>query len=259
MAIRLVVLGSGSAGNATCIEGGGARILLDAGFSCRELAGRLQAVGVDPHRLDALVITHEHADHIRGAALFSARHRVPIYCTEATFRAAGLRRQGIAAHVSVEPGRAFTVGGMTLHPFEVPHDAVETLGYSVECDGGRVGYATDLGHDPDPVRRGLRDCDLLMLESNHDLEMLQAGPYPYVVKQRVLGRHGHLDNETAAALACDVASERTARLVLAHLSRTNNRPDLALRAARRGFERAGRRPPELHPADQWVPSPWFEV
>ena len=205
------------------------------------------------------MITHEHADHIRGAALFSARYRVPIHCTAATFRAAGLSHHPIAAHRPVEPGGPFAVGGMTLRPFIVPHDAVETVGYTVECEGARIGYATDLGHDAEPARQALRDCDLLVLESNHDVEMVQSGPYPYVVKQRVLGRHGHLDNETAAALACDVASDRTARLVLAHLSRTNNRPELALRAARRGFEARGRRLPELHPADQWIPSTWFEV
>ena len=264
MALRLAVLGSGSAGNATCIEGGGARLLLDAGFSCRELGTRLRAVGVEPHRLDAIVITHEHADHIRGAALFSRTHRVPVYCTEATFRAAGLARagvhgDGVFAHVEVEAGVAFEVGGLRLVPFPVPHDAVDTVGYSVTCGEGRFGYATDLGHDPEPVRAALGDCDLLMLESNHDVEMLQRGPYPWVVKERVLGRHGHLDNETAAALLCDVATERTRRVILAHLSRTNNRPDLALRAARGEFERRGRTAPDLHPAGQAAPSGWFEV
>ena len=146
MAIRLVVLGSGSAGNATCIEGGGARILLDAGFSCRELAARLRGAGVEPERLDAIVITHEHADHARGAALFSRTFRVPVYCTPETFRAAHLDRQEVCAHHTVEAGRPFAVGGMTLTPFHVPHDAVSTVGYAVECGGGRIGYATDLGH-----------------------------------------------------------------------------------------------------------------
>ncbi len=257
--MRLAVLGSGSAGNATCIEGDGARILLDAGFSCREIAGRLRAAGVEPHRLDALVITHEHADHVRGASLFSRTFAVPVYCTAATFRAAALDRQGVHAHAAVEAGAAFSIGGMILTPFAVPHDAAETVGYLVESGDERVGYATDLGHPPEEVRESLRDCDLLMLEANHDVDMLRAGPYPETVKRRVLGRHGHLDNEAAADLACDVARGRTARIVLAHLSRTNNRPELALEAARRGFERAGRRPPRLHPADQWVPSPWFEV
>ena len=264
MGIRLAVLGSGSAGNATCIEGGGARVLLDAGFSCRELKARLEAVGVAPQRIDALVVTHEHADHIRGAALFSQKFRVPLYCTAATFRAAGLERagvygHGVFSHVEVKPGVAFEIGGLRLHPFPVPHDAVETVGYAVECDGGRFGYATDLGHNTGTVREALRDCDLLMLESNHDVEMLRAGPYPQVVKDRVLSRHGHLDNEAAATLLCDVATERTRRVILAHVSRTNNRPDLAVGATRREFERRGRKTPDLHPAVQASPSTWFHA
>ncbi len=262
--MRVAVLGSGSAGNATCIEGDGARLLLDAGFSCRELAARLRAVGIEPHRLDGVLVTHEHADHVRGAALFSKTYKVPLYCTPATFRAAGLERatpHGHCAHAhrAVEPGASFALGGMTVSAFPVPHDAVDTVGYTVECEGRQFGYATDLGHDAEPVRRALTGSDLLMLESNHDLDMLREGPYPQVVKRRVLGRHGHLDNEMAAALLCDVATERTRRVILAHLSRTNNRPELALQAARREFERRGRRAPDLHPAGQAAPSPWFEV
>ncbi len=259
MAIRLAVLGSGSAGNATCIEGGGARILLDAGFSCREMTGRLRAIGVEPHRLDGLVLTHEHADHMRGASLFSRTFKVPVYCTSGAFGAGGLDTQGVHAHHPVEAGVPFIIGALTLRPFPVPHDAVETVGYVVEAGEERVGYATDLGHPPEAVHGSLRGCDLLMLESNHDVEMVRAGPYPESVKRRVLGRHGHLDNETAAELLREVVSGRTRTIILAHLSRTNNRPDLAVRAARDGFERAGRRPPRLHAADQWIPSPWFEV
>jgi phosphoribosyl 1,2-cyclic phosphodiesterase len=264
MGIRVVVLGSGSAGNATCIEGGGTRVLLDAGFSCRELGTRLRAVGVEPHRLDAVLITHEHADHIRGAALFSRTYKVPVYCSSATFRAAGLEGasvhgHGVFAHVPVVPGKAFEVGGLRLRSFPVPHDAVEAVGYAVECEGGRLAYATDLGHDPLSVREALRDCDLLMLESNHDVEMLRRGPYPQVVKERVLGRHGHLDNETSAALLREVATGRTRRVILAHLSRTNNRPKLALEAAQREFERHGKTAPAMHAAGQASPSPWFEV
>jgi phosphoribosyl 1,2-cyclic phosphodiesterase len=259
MAVRLVVLGSGSAGNATCIEGGGARLLIDAGFSCRDLAARLEAAGVAPQRLDALLITHEHADHVRGAALFSQKYRVPVYCTDATYAAAGLERQPLHARRPVRAGESFAVGGLRLLPFRVPHDAVETVGYAVESNGTRVGYATDLGHGADEVRRVLAGCDLLVLESNHDVDMLRRGPYPEVVKDRVLGRHGHLDNDSAAELLGAVASERTRLVVLAHVSRTNNRPDLALAAARRRFEALGRRAPLLHPADQLAPSPWFEA
>jgi phosphoribosyl 1,2-cyclic phosphodiesterase len=259
MAVRLVVLGSGSAGNATCIEADGARVLIDAGFSARDLAARLQAVGVAPHRLDGVVITHEHADHVRGAALFSRTHRVPVWCTAATYRAAGLGRQGLFAHREVEAGVPFAVGGLRLVPFRVPHDAVETVGYRVESNGTRIGYATDLGHDAAEVRAALGGCDLLVLEANHDVDMLRRGPYPQGIKDRVLSRHGHLDNETTAGLLGDLTEGRTRAVVLAHLSRTNNSPGLALDAARRRFERLGRRVPALHAAEQFAPSPWFEA
>lgn len=259
MGIRLVVLGSGSAGNATLIEGGGARLLLDAGFSSRDLAARLLAVGVEPHRLDTVLVTHEHADHVRGASLFSRTHRVSVRCTARTLRAASLDRQGLHRHLPVEAGMPFVIGDLTITPFPVPHDAVDTVGYVFETNGTRVAYATDFGHAADAVRERLRDADILMLESNHDVDMLRTGPYPQVVKDRVLGRHGHLDNDTAAGLASEAATDRTARVVLLHLSRTNNRPDVALGTWRGRFDRDGRRAPALHAAAQDRPSPWFEA
>ena len=254
MAIRLTVLGSGSGGNATLIEGGGARVLLDAGFSCRTLAQRLRAVGVEPGTIDALLVTHEHVDHVRGAAGFSAAFGTPIHATRGTALAAGL-----AGVETVAAGRRFALGDLAILPFAVPHDAAETVGFLLEARGSRVGYATDLGHVPEGVRRDLGDCDLLVLESNHDREMLRLGPYPERVKARVLSRHGHLDNEQAADLLCDVACGRTRAVVLAHLSRTNNRPDLALETARRRFAERGGRPPILHAAEQTRPTPWFEA
>jgi len=259
MHIRVTVLGSGSAGNATLIEGDGARVLLDAGFSCRELAARLRGLDVAPDRLDALVITHEHADHVRGAERFCRTFGVPVYATRATARAAGLADALDGALHEVTPGTPFAIGGLTLMPFPLPHDAVDTVGYTIECGDARVGYATDLGHATDAARRGLRDCDLLILEANHDVGMLQAGPYPAMVKQRVLGRHGHLDNDSSAALACEAVTDRTRHLILAHLSRTNNRPDLALQATRQCFERDGRRAPRLYAASQARASPRFEI
>jgi phosphoribosyl 1,2-cyclic phosphodiesterase len=259
MTIRLTVLGSGSAGNATCIVGNGSRLLLDAGFSCRQLGARLEAVGVTPAGLDGIVVTHEHVDHVRGAALFARKHDVPIYCTPSTARAAGLDGVDGAALRSIIPDEPFAVGGLQIKSFPVPHDAVETIGCTVECNGARIGYATDFGHAADSVRQGLADCDLLILEANHDVAMLQSGPYPEQVKRRVLGRHGHLDNETSARLASEVVSERTGCIVLAHLSAKNNRPDLALAAVGKRFERDGRKKPGLYAAGQAEPSPWFEI
>jgi phosphoribosyl 1,2-cyclic phosphodiesterase len=258
MAIRAAILGSGSAGNATCIEGGGSRLLLDAGFSCRQLTDRLAAIGVAPESLDGIVVTHEHADHVRGAARFSTTHGVPIYCTPKTARAAGLDADGLPI-LPIEADRPFAIGGLEVSPFPVPHDAVETIGCAVISGGARIGYATDLGHAAEAVRIGLGDCDLLILEANHDAAMLDSGPYPEMVKRRVRGRHGHLDNETSAGLVSEVVSERTLRVVLAHLSARNNRPDLAIAAVRRRLDRDGRRRPGLCAAGQDAPSPWFEI
>jgi len=258
MAIRLAVLGSGSGGNATLIDAGSIRLLLDAGFSCRGLVQRLRFVGVEPESIDALLITHEHTDHVSGAAGFARSFGVPIYCTPGTGRAAGLEAEGCEVR-RVAAGVTLTLDGVRIEPFAVPHDAVETVGYVLEAGGARLGYATDLGHGPGSVRERLGDCDLLILESNHDVDLLRQGPYPEVVKQRVLSRHGHLDNEAAADLLCEVAWERTQAVVLAHLSRTNNRPDLALAAARRRFAQHGRKAPALHAAEQGRPTPWFEA
>ena len=258
MAIRLTVLGSGSGGNATLIDAGSVRLLLDAGFSCRALVQRLRFVGVEPGSIDALLITHEHSDHIAGASGFSRSFDVPIYCTAGTARAAGLEADGCDVR-TLAAGRPVALDGVRIDPFAVPHDAVETVGYILEAAGARLGYATDPGHGPGSVRDRLRGCDLLILESNHDVDLLRQGPYPEIVKQRVLSRHGHLDNDEAADVLCDVTRDGTRTAVLAHLSRTNNRPDLALAAARRRFAEHGRKAPALHAAEQGRPSPWFEA
>jgi phosphoribosyl 1,2-cyclic phosphodiesterase len=160
---------------------------------------------------------------------------------------------------AIVAGTPLHLDGVRIEPFAVPHDAVETVGYVLEAGGARLGYATDLGHAPSGVRDRLRGCDLLILESNHDVDLLRQGPYPETVKQRVLSRHGHLDNEEAADLLRDVALDGTRSVILAHLSHTNNRPDLALLAVRRRFAVHGRTPPSLHAAEQARPSRWFEA
>jgi phosphoribosyl 1,2-cyclic phosphodiesterase len=258
MAIRLATLGSGSGGNATLVEGGGARVLIDAGFSCRRLVQRLRFVGLDPAAVDAILLTHEHGDHVAGAATFAASFGTPIYCTRGTAAAAGLTAGGLTP-VIVRDGGTFAIAGMQVLPFAVPHDAAETVGFVIEAGGARAGYVTDLGHDPETVRAPLRGADLLVVESNHDVEMLRAGPYPEHVKARVLGRHGHLDNETSAGILADVAGRATRVIILAHLSATNNQPALALAAARRRLGRGAHPVPTLHPAAPEQPSPWFEA
>jgi len=248
--LRVVVLGSGSGGNSTLVEGPRGRLLIDCGLSARETARRLARVGCDPMAIDAVVISHEHSDHVRGAAMFSRRYGVPLYVTADTAVAAGLSPDGVAGLVHTEAGRAFSVGGLDVHPFSVPHDAVDNVGLIVECEGTRLGYATDLGHPSRLVLQRLMDCDVLVTEANHDPGMLRDGPYPWSVKQRILGRHGHLSNEEMANVVAAVATARTRHLFLAHMSETNNTPGLALEAGRRALEEAGRCGVRVHVARQ---------
>ncbi len=235
-----MVLASGSSGNCTLVEGERARVLIDCGLSARESARRLREVGCDPVRVDAVIVSHEHADHVGGAAAFSRRFGVPVHATPATARAAGLEASRLAGLAAFEAGAAFQVGDLTVSPFSVPHDSVDNVGLVVSCGASRLGYATDLGHVPALAIERLRECDVLVTEANHDPRMLEAGPYPWSVKQRIMSRHGHLSNDQMAALVAGSASTRTRHLFLAHLSRVNNTPELALAACRRALEDAGR-------------------
>lgn len=240
MAVRVEVLGSGSRGNCTFVQGGRTRLLLDAGFSATEIARRLHAIGESPEHLSAVVVTHEHGDHVGGVSVLARRWGIPVACAREVHEAARLAQEGIPEWLPVEAGRSFDIGDVRLDPFLVPHDASLTLGFRLTAEGVRIGYCTDLGHVTMLVRERLRSCHLLVLESNHDLEMLREGPYPWMLKQRVGGRHGHLSNEAAGTLLEDVVDGESQVVALAHLSETNNAPELALSEARSALERAGR-------------------
>jgi phosphoribosyl 1,2-cyclic phosphodiesterase len=257
--LRVCVLGSGSGGNAVVVESAGRRLLLDAGFSCRELERRMKQVGLDPKGFDAVILTHEHEDHVRGAARFGGRHDVPIYATEGTLRGADLRGATAAPLREIRSGEPFEVPGFHVEPFSIPHDAREPVGFVVEDSAGRrVGLASDLGSRSQLAWARLRELDLLLLEYNHDLEMLRNGPYPWHLKQRISSGHGHLSNRAAAEGMPDLLCDRLRFLVLYHLSRTNNLPALALAAAAEALarERAGA---ELVLSDQFEPSSWLEI
>ena len=185
MGVQVTVLGSGSRGNATVVSSCRTRILVDAGFSCRETLRRMQAAGEEPERLDAILISHEHADHVTGLAVLARKLRVPVYMTEATreaWRRWARNSDGEAPELekseTFEAGRRFTVGDITVDSFTIPHDAADPVGFCFRADGIQVGVLTDLGYLPGNVRQHLKGCDLLMVESNHDLEMLRVGPYP---------------------------------------------------------------------------------
>lgn len=227
--LRVAVLGSGSSGNVLVVESEGRRLLVDAGFSAKEMARRLATLGLDPDAFDGLVLTHEHSDHVRGARVYAKRHGLPVWGTRGTLEASGLAAvESISCH-TLESGRPAEVGSFEVQPFSIPHDASEPIGMVIEDSRGRrVGLIADLGTRSQLAWAALADVDVLVLETNHDLDMLRRGPYPWPLKQRVAGRHGHLSNRDAADGVRDLVSDRLSLVVLYHLSRTNNRPALAL-------------------------------
>jgi phosphoribosyl 1,2-cyclic phosphodiesterase len=260
--MRMTVLASGSKGNSTLVASSRTRILVDAGLSCRELLKRMQMANEDPASIDALLITHEHQDHVQGVAVLARRLGVPVYFTQATHRAwmrwmmpqkrltyaawLALRRQPprveesekTPAEKTEDPcslpgvqyftaGTGFSIGDIAVTPFTIPHDAADPVGFVFEADGVRMAIATDLGYMPPNVKMAIRNCDVLMLESNHDLEMLRDGPYPWSVKQRVMSRVGHLSNDAASDFLEKNYDGNASYVVLAHLSESNNLPELA--------------------------------
>ncbi len=258
VALRVVVLGSGSAGNALVVESGARRLMIDAGFSCREIERRLSAVGIAEAEFDALILTHEHTDHVKGATRFAQRHRVPVFATQGTFD--GMRRASIAFEARLlASGRPVEIGDFVVEPFAIPHDAREPIGLVIEDPTGRrIGLVADLGARSRLAWERLTDLDALILETNHDLDMLREGPYPWPLKQRVASSHGHLSNRDAADGLSDVDSSRLQWVMLYHLSRTNNLPDLATDEVATALDR-NRSGARIWVSDQFAPSPWLEV
>jgi phosphoribosyl 1,2-cyclic phosphodiesterase len=254
VAVRILPLGSSSSGNAILLEFGPTRLLVDAGLSSRELARRLEAAGVAPESLSGILLTHEHHDHSRGTERFSSRHRVPVLCVPETLEAMNLSRVHVAGFHAIEPGTRFDVDGVRVDPFPVPHDAASPVGFVLTGEGVRVGIALDLGHATSLVVERLRGCHVLVVESNHDDGMLQAGPYPWHLKQRISGRMGHLSNAEAAALLARTADESCRAVVLAHLSERNNTAALARSAASSALAVAGRKRYEMRVAEARRPT-----
>ncbi len=291
--MRMTVLASGSKGNSTLVSSSRTRILVDAGLSCRELLKRMQMADEDPAAIDALLITHEHQDHVQGVSVLARKLGVPVYFTQATHRAwmrwmmpqkrltyaawLAQRQQDLARRQAAEAtpeaavvvaeeealcsdesqpsssgpgqedpcslpgvtyfaaGSGFWIGDIAITPFTIPHDAADPVGFVFEADGVRMAIATDLGYMPPNVKMAIRNCDVLMLESNHDLEMLRDGPYPWSVKQRVMSRVGHLSNEAASDFLEKNYDGNASYVVLAHLSECNNLPELARVTAERAL------------------------
>ncbi|MEE8523763.1 MAG: MBL fold metallo-hydrolase, partial [Thermoanaerobaculia bacterium] len=260
------VLGSGSGGNSVVVESKGRRILIDAGFSCRQIEKRLAGLGGDAESVEALLLTHEHQDHCRGAAVFLRRHEMPLYATEGTLAAIGSSRAWQRFSPTAEvvtSGEPFEITGtdplFRVEAFGVPHDAREPVGYVIEDSAGcRLGVVADLGSRTQLAWGRLTDLDCLLLETNHDLSMLRAGPYPWHLKQRIASRHGHLSNGEAAAGLPELVSDRLRTVVLYHLSETNNQPDLASRAIAEKLAAVGCGA-EVMVTRQDVATSWIEI
>ena len=237
--MKVTVLGSGSRGNAILVESGAVRLLVDAGFSGKDLARRMTAVEVEPESITALLITHDHGDHTRGMGVFSRRFGTPLYMTPRTRRACRKLLKGTEPVVEYDSSRPIDLGPLRIDPFLTVHDAVDPIAVTVTdtATGSKLGVATDLGRPTTSVRAALASSHLLVLESNHDDAQLWNGPYPWSVKQRIASSHGHLSNRAAAALAAELFHEALAGVILAHLSDSCNDPALAHDVVGRALER----------------------
>jgi phosphoribosyl 1,2-cyclic phosphodiesterase len=238
--VRLTVLASGSKGNCAVISSTRTRVLIDAGISHRELRKRAALCAEELSGLDAILITHEHADHVSGLRVLAKKTGAAVYMTRASYREwqhwereqQSEEPAKIERLETFEAGRRFWIGDIDITPFTIPHDAADPVGFTFSIEGVKVGFVTDLGYIPASVKHHLKGCDGLVIESNHDLEMLRTGPYPWMVKQRVMSRTGHLSNDALAEFLADsYDSASAAFLVLAHISEQNNHPAIARKTA----------------------------
>ncbi len=225
--VQVCVLASGSKGNAIWIADDRTQILFDAGLSGIEIQRRCQSKGLDPAKLNAIIVSHEHADHIQGVGVLSRRFHLPIYISEKTEKTAGRYLGKVSDIRYFDCGTSFSVNSLNISPFSIPHDAEDPAGFTINRNGIKIGIATDLGIATAMVKERLKACQVLVLEANHDPDMLIKGPYPWPLKQRIQGRTGHLSNIDSRELLSDLKHAGLQHVVLAHLSETNNTPEKA--------------------------------
>jgi phosphoribosyl 1,2-cyclic phosphodiesterase len=254
--VRLTILGSGSSGNCAYVETEECRILIDAGFSLRQTRQRLATIGRAPENLTAILVTHEHSDHVQGLAALNQKLRVPIYCNRDTKEAVEFQLQTRLDCRLFATGSSFDIGDVTVETFTIPHDAQDPVGFMLRTPCGNLGFLTDLGHTTRLALERVRAANVLLLESNHDVKMLQDCPHrPWSLKQRILGRHGHLSNEAAAEAAEMIMTSDLRHLYLGHLSRECNRPALAYSVMQERMSKIGAAHLRVELASQSEPSP----
>ncbi|MFD1019443.1 MBL fold metallo-hydrolase [Thalassobacillus hwangdonensis] len=264
MTLRFSVLASGSTGNAFYIETAQERILVDAGLSGKKLDGLFAGVDIDPSKITKVLVTHEHSDHIKGLGIIARKYNLPIYANEKTWKAMepalGKLTVDQKFHFGMEETKTF--GDLDIESFGVSHDAADPMFYTFHHEGKKVALVTDLGYVSERIKKTVEGADAYIFESNHDVDMLRMGRYPWNVKRRILGDSGHVSNEDCALALTDLITDKTKRIYLAHLSQDNNMKDLARMSVdnvlkERGFETGSRI--ELHDTDPNAPTPLYVV
>ena len=255
MAVQFTILASGSTGNCAYLETDQTRLLIDAGLSARQIRQRLLGLGRTPENLTGILITHEHSDHIQGLAVLAAKLRLPIYCNRLTKEAVELQFQTPFEFRLFSTGATFELGDVLVDTFSVPHDAYDPVGFLIHTNCCKIGFLTDLGHTTKLVIERVRRANILVLETNHDMKLLQEDlRRPWSIKQRIASRHGHLSNAAAAEAVEEIASEELKHLYLGHLSSDCNRPELAHATVSQGLLRAGATHVRVETASQAAPS-----
>lgn len=260
MPVRLTIFGSGSAGNCAYVETDEARVLVDAGLSPRQIRQRLAGIGRVPENLTGILITHEHSDHIQGLTGIAGKLRIPVYCNRATKEEIERLLNARFDCRLFTTGASFEIGNIIVDTFAVPHDAQDPVGFLLRTPAGNIGFVTDLGHVTNLVVERVRCANVLVLESNHDVKMLQdCVRRPWSLKQRILGRHGHLSNDAAADASTQIVSANLRHLYLAHLSRECNKPELAFQVVHERLQRIGATHVQLELTSQHVPCPTLSL
>jgi phosphoribosyl 1,2-cyclic phosphodiesterase len=259
VAAQLTILGSGSAGNCAYVETAETRLLIDAGFSARQTRKRLAGIGRGPEGLSGILITHEHSDHINGLAALCAQINVPIYCNRLTKEAIEFQLQCRFDCRVFTTGASFEVGDISVDTFSIPHDASDPVGFLLRTPGGNIGFLTDLGHATKLALERVRAANVLVLETNHDLKMLQDSSRPWSLKQRIAGRHGHLSNNDAADAAEEIMSADLRHLYLGHISRECNRPSLAQQVIEQRLKKIGASHVTAELTSQTIPCPTLHL